>query len=238
VQEVQAHLAAHGFPCPRPLGVTCSGEARCATLEEWRDEGEYRDAHEPEVRRALARRFARLHERTGEQGARPRRPFLVEQESALWPRPHNALFDFEATTRGAEWIDEIAREAQDRAPGKEVVSHTDWSVKHFRFDGLRPTVIYDWDSLHTGPEPHLVGIAAATFTYTEHLPVRLWPDVHEARAFLDEYEAACRAPWTAGERRAAEAAALYSAAYGARCLHAVGRDADAGPVGAYAAAFL
>jgi hypothetical protein len=26
-----------------------------------------------------------------------------------------------------------------------VIGHGDWTVKHFRFDGLDPTVVYDWD---------------------------------------------------------------------------------------------
>src|SRR5262245_42475897 len=33
IQRVQAHLAARGFPCPRPLGVRGR-----ASLEEWRDD--------------------------------------------------------------------------------------------------------------------------------------------------------------------------------------------------------
>jgi aminoglycoside phosphotransferase (APT) family kinase protein len=236
MQRVQSHLAARGFPCPRPLA-----RRGAATVEEWVDHGSYRDAHEPGVRRAMAATLARLHALAREQEARPRRAFLVEQESSLWPTPHNALFDFGATADGAEWIDEVAREARAArgAAGETVVGHTDWSVKHLRFDdGLRPTVVYDWDSLHTGLEPHLVGIAAATFTYTEHLPVEVWPEPAEARAFLDEYEQARGTPFARDERRAAEAAAVYSSAYGARCTHAVGGDAAAGPLPAYAEAFL
>ncbi len=46
----------------------------------------------------------------------------------LWPPPHNALFDFEATAAGAEWIDGIAAYAKDlvdefQAP--VVVGHAD-----------------------------------------------------------------------------------------------------------------
>src|SRR5919199_5428082 len=39
-QRVQAHVFGAGFPCPEPLGVRGR-----ATLERWRDDGVYRDAH-------------------------------------------------------------------------------------------------------------------------------------------------------------------------------------------------
>ena len=236
MQRVQAHLAARGFPCPRPLARVGN-----ATVEDWVDDGEYRDAHEPGVRGAMAATLACLHELGREQDARPLRPSLLERGDGLWGRPHNALFDFEATATGAEWIDEIALAAKPLAEapaGREVVSHTDWSVKHFRFDGLRPTVVYDWDSLHTAREPALVGGAAATFTYTEHLDVEVWPTVEEACAFVADYEAARGSPFTTEERRTLEATAVYACAYGARCAHAVGGDARAGPLPAFAEAFL
>ena len=105
----------------------CSGE-------EWIDHGAFRDAHEPDVRSALARELARFHGAATATGLRPRRPFLRPAD-ALWPKPHNVLFDFEATAAGAEWIDEIGRGAR-RVPavGAETVGHTDWGAKHLRFD--------------------------------------------------------------------------------------------------------
>jgi hypothetical protein len=144
--------------------------------------------------------------------------------------PHNALFDFEATMEGAEWIDEIARaakRARDVSVGTEIVGHTDWSAKHLRFDAdLRPTAVYDWDSLNTEPEPLLVGNAAGSFTYTEELgnDVFPWPDAQESLAFIEEYEAARRAPFHGEERRAAIGACVYLRAYAARCGHALGAN--------------
>ena len=47
--------------------------------------------------------------------------------------PHNAIFDFEAASAGAEWTDEIARKAKQGNPrsiGRVVVGHADWSAKH------------------------------------------------------------------------------------------------------------
>jgi hypothetical protein len=237
VQRVQAHLVECGFPCTTPLGVRPQ-----ATLEAWYDAGTYRDAHEPEVRRVLADHLAELHRLTTPlQPLRGMEPYRAPATAPLWPKPHNALFDFESTAAGAEWIDEIARAAKDRrdaVPGRVVIGHGDWTVMHLRFDGLRPTVVYDWDSLNADYETTFVGFAAATFTYTEHLAVEVWPRPAEARAFVDDYERARRTPFTGDERRATEAAIVYSRAYSTRCMHAVGKDTAAMRLSDYADEFL
>ena len=238
VQRVMAHLHARGFPCPRPLGVRGN-----VTLEEWRDDGEFRDAHDPDVRAGMARTLAELHRLTDEIAPVDglRRAFFPDAVDELYPVPHSALFDFDATRAGAEWIDEIAAAARpgfDACVGRLVTGHADWSVKHFRWGGLRPTVVYDWDSLNMDPEPRFAGTAAGTFTYTEELPVRLWPSAEEARAFLADYEAARGAPFTAEERSCAESSAVYVHAYSARCAHAVGGIGAGETLREYAEAFL
>jgi Phosphotransferase enzyme family len=238
-QAVQEHLWRRGFPCPRPLG-----DRGGATLEEWRDEGVYRDGHEPEVRRALAVALARLIELTDELRPLPRlrRGFAFPRRvTQLWPTPHNVLFDFEATSAGAEWIDEIATAAlavRDDRIGREVVGHGDWVANHVRFDGTEPCVAYDWDSLETDREPHLLGCAAATFTYNEQLPVELEPNVEETRAFVADYEAARGASLTADELRATHASAVYVRAYATRCGHAVSGAISRAATEAYAEALL
>jgi hypothetical protein len=225
MQQLQSALAAAGFAAPRPLG-----RRQTATLEEWLDDGEFRDGHEPKVRQAMARELVRFHELAEASGVRPRRPFFPYGDEALWPVPHNALFDFAATAHGAEWIDEIARAAKrvrDSGDGVELVGHTDWSAKHLRFDPeLNVTAVYDWDSVDTDLEPLLVGNAAGSFTYTEELPYEIfvWPSAEESVAFMDDYEAARGTPFSAGERRSAHGACVYLRAYAARCGHAVGGD--------------
>jgi hypothetical protein len=225
MQRVQMALADAGFPAPRPLG-----RHGLATVEEWLDAGEFRDAHEPEVRQAMARELARFHALATATGVRPRRPFFPDGDEALWPVPHNVLFDFAATEAGAEWIDEIARAAKqirDSGDGVELVGHTDWSAKHLRFDAdLQVMAVYDWDSVNTDLEPLLAGTAAGSFTYTEELAheIFVWPSAEESLAFLDEYEAARGRRFTAGERRSAHGACVYLRAYAARCGHAVGGD--------------
>jgi hypothetical protein len=217
---VQTALFQQGFPAPRPLRLVGT-----TTVDEWIDAGSFRDGHDPDVRAAMAGTLARLVELATASGERPHRPFL-RPEGAVWPRPHNALFDFEATAAGAERIDEIGRRSLLPRVGREVVGHTDWAAKHLRFDDdLRVTAVYDWD-LTVETEPVVAGTAAASFTYTEELdhPVRRWPTPEESLAFLDDYERARGGPFDAEERRAAEAAAVYLIGYAARCHHAIGGD--------------
>jgi hypothetical protein len=224
IQQLQTALADVGFPAPRPvrrLGAT--------TVDEWLDAGDFRDAHDPAVRRAMAETLARFLALATATGLRPRRTFL-RPEGALWPKPHNALFDFEATSAGAGWIDAIggaalARSADSGLP--EVVGHTDWAAKHLRFDhDLQPTALYDWDSVTTGSEAMFAGSAAASFTYTEELGdhVERWPTAEEALAFVADYEEARGSAFSDEERAAVHASCVYLRAYAARCGHALGAD--------------
>ena len=141
-------------------------------------------------------------------GMEPYRP----ADSPLWPVPHWPMFDFEATAAGAEWIDDIAARAKaicDANAERIAIGHGDWSVKHFRFDGLRPTVIYDWDSLNADLEAVFVGGAARAFTYSGET-MEPWPSLAEILAFFDEYQEACGEPFIPQELCAAHAAAVYS----------------------------
>jgi hypothetical protein len=227
--RVQAALWDGGFPCPRPIVAPTPLGRGHGTVSEHRDGGGHRDAHDPAVRRVMAELLARLV-RDATAAATPAdvaalgRPLLLPDE--LWPVPHSALFDFAATAAGAEWIDAHAALALDvlrAGAGRIVVGHFDWSVKHLRFDPAgRVTAVYDWDSLGAAPEPVVVGSAARGFTMTWELPepVALAPTPAEAAAFVAEYEAARGAPFTAAERAAVRAAAVYFTAYTARCQHA------------------
>jgi hypothetical protein len=219
--RIQATLAARGFPVPsvllpepRALGRTI------ATVEEFIDEGDYRDAHEPAIRAALAQGLARLVALAADlpRGGLGGEPATLPPDH-LWPRPHHRMFDFAATRNGTEWIDELAARAKERlaCPAEPVIGHTDWTVKHCRFVGDELRIVYDWDSLGLMPEPELVGHAAAHFTTTWRLEVPLIPSPGEARSFVAEYEQERGRDFDEAERRRLAAQAVYSLAYGARC---------------------
>ena len=231
VHRAQGHLARRGFPCPGPVVGPEPFRSGYATVDEYVDAGSHRDAHDPAVRREMARALSwqvELCSALSGVGA------LAEggmrwPEKALWPEPHNALFDFGSTAQGAGWIDGIAlaaRSARPQGAGKTVVGHRDWSAKHFRFEDRwgspRCRVVYDWDALSMDHEPIVVGFAAATFTATWYLKVHSRaPGPREVERFVSEYEAARGEPFSGPERRSAFCTAVYMMAYVARCEHAV-----------------
>lgn len=228
VQQVQEHVWRYGFPCPRPLGVRGR-----ATIEEWKDDGAHRDAHEPEVRRTLARELVRLTRLT-----RPLHPAV--DLMPFFPRPGGPLWPDALLAIEVPWIDEIARAARKRRDarvGDVVISHGDWAVRHVRFSESKPTVVYDWDSISRGYEPVFAGEAAAGFTVAA-LAVDPWPTADETFAFIADYERTRTSPFTYDERRAAEGAAVYARAYATRAVHAFGGDTAAMKLETYASQLL
>jgi len=191
--QVQHSLLDHGYPCTKPLLDPRPLVHDLATTEELVDEGVYHQASDPTIRRSMAEMLAWLLQLTRAPemllGVHPAALDTRLPEGVIWPTPHSKLFDFEATTTGAEWIDEIARQAQViklHGAGHLVLGHTDWGVKHFRFVGKRVRVIYDWDSLTLEKEPIIVGHASGYFTYTEFFGGYKLPTEEEGRAFVAE----------------------------------------------------
>lgn len=228
MQEIQRHLVANGYPCPRPVLEPRPLACGVVVVEELIDEGFYVDGHDPVVRRVMAESLAWLTSLTRDLADLPglRASMLRYPEiDGLWARPHSKIFDFVATARGAEWIDDIARKAQrtmnEIKAGEIVLSHTDWAVKHFRFQQGKVRVIYDWDSLARDYEAVLVGGAARGFPMTWHLPTRISPTREELHAFVAEYEEACGKSFTKPERMLMAASITLDLAYGARIEHSL-----------------
>ncbi len=230
VIQVQHYLRNNNYPCTKPLLDPRPLANGIATVEEFVDEGVYCQAHDPAIRRSMAEMLAWLIRLTRTPASIPGfQPAdldgrLPVPAGVIWPTPHSKLFDFEATTAGAEWIDEIARKAREikvHGAGQLVVGHMDWSVKHLRYIGERVNIIYDWDSLVLEKEPVIVGHASINFTYTEFFDGPKLPTQEESAMFIAEYEAARGKPFTSDEHQVLEAADIYGLAYGARCEHAL-----------------
>lgn len=235
VHDIQAELFNAGLPCPQPLVGPVPLVNGHATAQALLDHGEFRDTHDPACRRLIAETLAWHLTITGSEappGALAGGWSLTERDQ-LWPtHAHAPIFDFDATSAGAEWIDALgahANAAIDRA-GPPIAGHSDWSGKHFRFSDGAISAIYDWDSLALRSEAALVGVAAITYTTRFDLRgVSRAPTPDEMRAFIDEYSAARATPLTRPERKQIAAHALLVAAYTARCEHCGvdGYDADA-----------
>jgi hypothetical protein len=204
-----------------------------AIIERFVGVGSKADGHHPAIRKALA---ASLHAIT--EACRPlvkstllKQGLVMPMGDALWPTPHSKLFDFEITASGAEWIDDVARCARDRARsdgdsvGQQVIGHGDWRVEHVRFIGDTPVIAFDWDSLCCEREPALVGAAAHGFCADwSQTVIPQAATLNESLSFVSEYERARGIPFSAAERKLCRASLAYAIAYGARCGYAVSGD--------------
>jgi hypothetical protein len=224
VCQIQQGLSEQGFPAPRLVLMPMSYANCLMSVEQLLDQGENCDAHDPIIRRAMAHGLAeqiRLAE-SFQQLNLPRSRFHPTQ---LWEKPHNALFDFANTRRGAEWIDAIAAEAQAILQSYDaplVVGHMDWSAKNMRFQNGRLSAVYDWDSLRLENELVIVGNAAKGFLATWYVEVGARvPTPEEVHQFIRDYEIAKGQAFTTADLRVITAAFIYSMAYTARCEHAI-----------------
>ena len=229
IYQVQRYLVDAGYPCTHPILAPTRFRDGFATVEVLDDTGDYRDAHRPEIRRSMAQLHALLSTLTKDTSKIPGlHPASLDKRlppDALYPRPHSKMFNFEATSQGAEWIDALCRDARktltENNTGKLILSHTDWSVKHFRYTGDIVHIIYDWDSLALDREPVLVGAAAGGFTMTWHLNVPILPTQDEALAYVREYEAFRGKKFTVDEQQAMSASMTAWICYGARIEHSM-----------------
>jgi hypothetical protein len=229
IARVQSHLAAHGVFAPEILVGPAPLVHGHAIAEKYVDVGVTADAHRPEIRRALAEGMCTItaicqplvYSTILQPG------LLASAQTSLWPIPHSKIFDFSATSRGAEWIDAIAGLARERmAPaGALVIGHCDWRQEHVRFVAERPVAAFDWDSLCCELEPALIGAVAhgfcADWSQIQHTQA---PTLEEARAFVADYETARGCSFSKAERQLCTAAFAYACAYTSRCGHALGKD--------------
>jgi hypothetical protein len=209
---VHRSLHERGFPCPRPLLGPIPFGRSLAVVDEWVDNGDFRDLHDARLRRVWAGRLAEVVELGGEHVGLPGLPRLSAQ---LWERPHNPRFDF--SRQDGSWIDEAAARVRDLVFGPietPVVGHCDWNAQHVRWLGDDIAIIYDWDSLVRDSEANVVGFGSAVFTATWELDVPKAPSLDEAEAFVAEYE---EAAGHSVDRDRVASARTWITAYVARC---------------------
>jgi hypothetical protein len=136
VCRVQRHLFEQGFPAPRPLTGPASFGAGLATVDEFVDEGEHGDAHDPSIRRTMAQTLAWLVDLASEVpdirglikgGAGPRR-------GGCGPNPTTPSSTSRLPSKepcgSTRWP---RRKIMDGFDCKVMVGHTDWSVDQMRF---------------------------------------------------------------------------------------------------------
>lgn len=218
---VQRRLHEGGFPCP---AVLTSPVLRGKTIWSMQSHVEHKmseNTRSEAIRRVCANGLADFLHLTRKIGASARFDSWLPAPGILWNRPHNVLFDFTAITSDTEIIDAIARDAKElieKSAYQQIIGHADWSCQNMSFEDGVLVCVYDWDSLRFGTEECFLAGAACTFSNNYHQEPVISVRAPEAKAFIDDYEAARGRPFTSEQRRAIRAATVYAVAYGARCV--------------------
>lgn len=222
VHELQVHLAGLGLPVPTPLVPPTPLLEGIAIVETYLP-GDTADGHRPQVRNAMANMLRTFISAAGTMASLPAvgDRSTMRAPGSLYSEPHDIRFDFDATARGAEWIDTLAQGALDRLERGHplVVGHFDFRVENLGFAGEDVAAIYDWDSVGIAPEPVIVGHAASSFSSDWRVGGATLPSPEEMALFVGEYENARGTPFSASELDLLDAANLYHLTYSARCEH-------------------
>ena len=219
-----AVAAAHGFPVARQRSEIFEAEAGVFAAFYGYLDGAHRNPHEPPVRRELARSLAELNALLEPIDAREL-PLSPGRQEALWPAAQHIWEAREADDEDGQSIAAHGRAAQlalKKSKLRLVATHLDWGVKNIRFRDDAVCAVYDSDSVHAAAEAECVGRAAAQFTAQWDIPAVLTPSADEARAFVEEYQAASGRKFSRAERALAAAAARYAVAQEARLEHLSG----------------
>ena len=215
---VHRRLFEAGCPCPQPLAGPAPLGGYAADAELLVPGGDL-IVDSPTPAAAHARVLAeliKLAPRAAEIGTlAPAPPWTAWNHAypGIWPPADDRLDDLNCEP---SWLDDVARDVRARlagVDGPDVVGHGDFEAQNLRWQGDTPLAVHDWDSVISAPEPIVVGLAAA-----------VWPagitaasaTVDETAAFLDAYQAARGAAWSAGEVGAAWAAGLWVLAFNAK----------------------
>ena len=242
VQDAQRLLTRGGMPCPQPLVPPAEirpMSPNLSVVETWLPDPGIRAGGSAAARKVSAASLSlqiTLCSALRDVDRFSDHP-LRSDGAGLYGTPHSPLFDFDGTREGAEWIDDLARQAReirDQDTSRLVVAHTDWSACNVRFDEEGLLAVYDWDSLALVRECTALGQAAMTWSVTADPGGTEFPDMDSVLDYMIDYERARNLGLTSEEHRAARAAAVYVLAYTARCEHSLAvrgaarSDQDAG----------
>ncbi len=225
IRTVQRTLADQGLPAPTPIGKPQAMGNGIGAAEEMLTGGDKVNPHDASVRRVLASGLFQFVEAATPMLGIVRLPLANPfglPDDQLWPTPHDLRFDF--SLPGAEWIDELAKDARSvldqSASEPMVIGHADWRIENLRMDRSAVVAIFDWDSVCTCPEAVLVAAASVHFTTDwSDSSTDPFPSPDESSAFVNEYEEARGRRFASRDRELVDAAQIYRLAYGARCEH-------------------
>jgi len=217
------------FVCPSVLKQARNYSGMAISIESYLDKGTRANGHLELDRRLMASSLAdlvHLGVNYPEMESIPTNN-LFRDPGSVWPKPHNVLFNFDQSKKGAGWIDQVGEKYLpflEASHERLVIGHLDWGAKHCRIDNDRISAIYDWDSVARVPEERVLGSAAASFTTSWYVEGRNRPMISEVMAFISDYLNPSKT--TEIDVELLSGMIYYAAGYGARCEHAIANKTD------------
>lgn len=218
--EIQRRLNLNGFPCPAVIAGPAPFGDLVATAEI------YVPGHgappDPPPPAETAQLLAALVEAAPPAEAfttlNPAPPWVGWDHPGvdLWPLPDDLDLDMNQHP-GPAWVDELARRIRTRLatdPDMPVIGHIDWEAHNLDWDGLRPVVVHDWDSIAIRSEAGIAGAAAAV--YPSNGITIAAATIDQTAAFLDAYAQARPTAWSSRSEQAAWCSGLWVIAYNAK----------------------
>lgn len=222
MNQIQQIFVDENYPAPRILSPIFSFHNTHAGLYSY-IEGSKEDSHNPIIRTELAKYLAIFSAIVDKHKFMPMKTFMQESmKNKLWPTPHNVMFDFKKSSRGAGWITKkalAARKIINAAKFPMKLAYTDWDVKNTIFKNKKLVGVFDWDALGAMSEPQMVGCAAAQFTADWESGNKVTPTPEESRAFVTSYEEHRGRAFTSEEYQVVSASADYLIALISRFEH-------------------
>lgn len=197
-QEIIAYLdelRMHGIRCPEIFKSKKFGNI-LFILMEFNDHGKFQDLRDDTYLRQVVKEFHKLH--AAYKQILDKKEIAVEKLwsgdlKTEWYNPHNSLFDFSRFQEETRWIDEKMHDCLNVIKEKNrencLLSHLDWSGKHFKFDENNEiTIIYDWDSLYYTNLYGSIARAALTYVYNDEIGKPGFSTIKEIVRFIHLYE--------------------------------------------------
>ncbi len=221
-RAVQRATCESGLPVPRPLTDPSRWGESVVVIDEWLDPGPPDDPASARTRNAMAGSLVALLDAARPLVGRVDLPSaLATADGSAYGEPHDLRFDFDASARGAEWIDDLNQDAR-----AVLAAHPDDTIGHVDFRGGNVVVvdgavaaIYDWDSVALTSEPAIVGMTSANWSLAWEWGSGVHPDLASMEAFVADVERARGTRFDPDERSVVRAAQLSLLCYSARCEH-------------------
>jgi Ser/Thr protein kinase RdoA (MazF antagonist) len=217
--QAQEHLAAAGFPCPRPVTPPSAVGDLTVHAETLLAGGDLLRGTSDDVARKCAQGFAWLMTLLEPLQIRPPlpNPYWLRWEHlerGIWPDvPWLAGGD---STGLPDFIIDTATRTGRRLHSASlpyVLGHGDFEAQNLRWKDCELWAVHDWDSLAWLPEAALVGAASGVFTSSE---APILAPLESSEAFLNAYQDRRGRRFTREEEEVAWAASLVAAVHDAR----------------------